>query len=227
MRERVRRRRIALAVAAVTALAAGAFAIWYGTRPETLTSFLIGQARSRLGASLALDGPARFGFVPNLHLVLPRPALGDETGSAPFLRADAADVVVPWSVLWSDRIEIRSVELAKPTLDLDALDRWLAAQPSSGKVPDVRFTIRASGARIVAGAKTIASNIDLDVASAGDVTEWLRQRATNPATAPLLPPLLGTLRAADVELGGTRIEGVRIETSDDDAASAKPPGTRP
>ena len=226
MPERPRRRRIALAAAALL-LVAGAFAAWYGTRPETLTSFLIGQARSRLGASLALNGPARFGFVPALHLVLPQPKLGDPASATPFLRAETADVVVPWSVLWSDRVEIRSVELVKPTLDVDALDRWLAAQPSSGKVPDVRFTIRASGARIVAGAKTIASNIDLDVASAGDVTEWLRQRATNPATAPLLPPLLGTLHAADVELGGTRIEGVRIETSDDDAASAEPPGTRP
>jgi hypothetical protein len=226
MPEPGRRRRIALAVAALV-LAAGALAIWYGTRPETLTSFLVGQARSRFGASLALDGPARFGFVPNLHLVLARPTLADTAGSTPFLGAESADVVVPWSVLWSDRIEIRSVELVKPTLDLDALDRWLAAQPSPGKSPEVRFSIRANGARIVAGTKTIASGVDLDLASAGDVSDRLRQRAANPASAPLLPPLRGTLRAADMDLGGTRIEGVRIETGADDAASMKRAGTQP
>ncbi|HVT32259.1 MAG TPA: hypothetical protein VHE32_06415 [Rhodanobacteraceae bacterium] len=226
MPERSRRRRIVLAVAAF-ALVAGALAGWYGTRPETLTSFLIGQARSRFGASLALEGPARFGFVPDLRLVLPRPSLGDPAGGAPFLRAETADVVVPWSVLWSDRIEIRSVALAKPTLDVDALDRWLAAHPSSGGLPDVRFAIRANGTRIVAGARTIASEVDIDLASAGDVTAWLRERSANPATAPLLPPLHGTLRAANVEIGGTRIEGVRVETRDDDSASATPPGTHP
>lgn len=214
-----------LALAACV-LAAGAFAIWYGTRPETLTAFLVGQARSRLGISLALDGTARFGFVPALHLVLPRPTLGDSANATPFLRAETADVVVPWSVLWSDRIEIRSVDLAEPTLDLDALDRWLAARPSSGALPDVRFAIRAKGARIVAGAKTIASDVDLDLASAGDLSAWLGRRATNPATAPLLPPLGGTLRAASIEIEGTRIEGVRIETSDE-ATPAKPDGARP
>ncbi|HVV96222.1 MAG TPA: AsmA family protein [Rhodanobacteraceae bacterium] len=226
MPERPRRRRIALAAAALL-LVAGAFAAWYGTRPETLTSFLIGQARSRLGASLALNGPARFGFVPALHLVLPQPKLGDPASATPFLRAETADVVVPWSVLWSDRVEIRSVELVKPTLDVDALDRWLAAQPTSGELPDVRFAIRANGASIVAGGKTIASGVDLDLASSGDVSNWLHERAANPAAAPLLPPLRGTLRATNVEIDGMRLEGVRIETSDDDTTPAKPSGKRP
>ncbi|HJT98254.1 MAG TPA: hypothetical protein VJ696_08050 [Rhodanobacteraceae bacterium] len=211
---RRRRWRIALAIA-VLAIVTGALLFRHYSRPEALTALLAANAKRALGAELSLAGPARFGFVPDLHLVLPQPSLGD--AGAPFLSAEHADVVVPWSILWQDdRYEIRRIELASPRVDLDALARWLASRPAGAESPDVRFTLVANDATLIANGKPVASGVDLSFASVGDVIDWAKH--AGPST-PLLPPLAGTAKAAVVEFEAVRLEGVRIETRDDKAGT--------
>lgn len=219
MPETRRRRRWPIVLALVAALAiAGFIAARHYMRPETLTAILIANARSQLGAELAVGAPGRFGFVPDLHLVLPKPSLG-QASQPPFLRAESADIVVPWSILWSDRYEIRRIDLVSPELDLDALNAWLSTRPA-GKAPDVRFTLRATDATLVAGGKPVASGVELEFASTGDLAAWLDEQKN--ATGPLLPPIAGTAKADSIEIGGTKLEGVRIETHEDEAASPPP-----
>ena len=221
MPEAKRKRRWPIALAVIAALVAvAAFVARHYTRPEALTAFLIGNAQSQLGAVLAVGGTGRFGFVPDLHLVLANPSLAPIERGAPFLSARNADVVVPWSTLWSGHYEIRRIELASPRLDLDALDAWLAARPAA-KTPDIRFALHAADATVVAGGKTIASGVELEFASAGDLGDWLDKRATAPGSTTLLPPIAGTAKAAVIEIGGARLEGVSVETRDDAAEQAK------
>ena len=222
MPETKRRRRWPIALAIVAGLVLiGALVARHYTRPEALTAFLIDNARSQLGAALVVGESGRFGFMPDLHLVLPNASLGALERQAPFLSTKNADVVVPWSTLWSGRYEIRRIELVAPQLDLDALDAWLASRPA-GKTPDVRFALHASDATLTSGGKTIASGVELEFASAGDLADWLEKRAAAPASTTLLPPIDGTAKAAVIEVGGTRLEGVRAETREDATRTGTP-----
>jgi len=223
---RRRRRWIALAVV-VALLGVGALIVRHLARPEAMTAMLVGNARSQLGAELVLSESGRFGFMPDLHLTLANPSLKETPQSIAFLSADAADVVVPWAVLWSDRYDIQSIDLVKPRLDLDALNAWLASRPPSAPPPDIRFSLRAKDAVVIAGGKVIAEHVDLDFASTGDVTGWLTRQRDSVKTSTLLPPLSGTIEAATVEFGDARLEGVRIESREDDAAAKPGPGKLP
>jgi hypothetical protein len=223
---RRRRRWIALAVA-VALLGVGALIVRHLLRPEAMTAMLVGNARSQLGAELALSESGRFGFVPDLHLVLANPSLKQTPQGIAFLSAKSADVVMPWSVLWSDRYDIQRIELVKPRLDLDALNAWIASRPDAGASPDIRFALRATDATVTAGDKTIAEHVDLDFASSGDVVGWLTHQRESAKAATLLPPLSGTIQAAKVDVGDTHLEGVRIESREDDAATKPAPGKLP
>ena len=223
---RRRRRWIALAIA-IGVLAVGALIVRHMLRPEAMTAVLVGNARSQLGAELALSESGRFGFVPDLHLVLAKPSLKQTPQSTAFLSADSADVVMPWAVLWSDRYDIQRIELVRPRLDLDALNAWLASRPASGAAPDVRFALRATDAIVTAGGKTIAEHVDLDFASSDDIVGWLTHQRESAKASTLLPPLSGTVQAKTVDWGDTHLEGVRIESSEDDAAAKPAPGKLP
>lgn len=224
MAEKRRRRRWSIALAVVVALfAIGALMLRHYTRPETLTALLIDNARSQLGAELGLSETGRFGFTPNLHLTLARPSLKETPESLPFLSADSVDVVMPWATLWSDRYDIERIELVRPVLDLDALNTWFAARPASTPV-DVRFALRATDATLVAGGKMIAKDVDLDFASTGDISAWIANRPGSSARSTLLPPLAGTVDAAVVEIDGTRVEGLHIESREDEAAAKQSAG---
>jgi hypothetical protein len=189
---------------------AGSFAVREFVRPEKLTAMLVGEVRTRLGASLELGGNARFGVWPSLHVELPQAALRNPAATAPFLATESIDVVVPWRSLWGDALEIERIELDAPRLDLEALDAWLAARPAGGDMAGFSVRIVATDGSLARGAATLASGIDIDLASAGDLAAWLASDEGDPKRT-LIPPLAGSIEAAEVQLGETRLRGVRID----------------
>lgn len=214
-----RRRRWLLALAVLLALGGvGAALLHHYLQPEQLTALLVEQARSQLGASLTTDGVARFGFVPKLHLQLPRPTLAGSDARHAFLRADSLQAAMPWRSVWSGRYEIERIEIVRPVFDLDAFAQWRASLPPSGPAPDVRFALRVSDGTIQTAGKTLAEGIDADFANSGDLAAWLAQLGAKAAT-PLLPPLAGEASATTVRFGDMRLDGVRIEVRGDDTSA--------
>lgn len=213
---RRRRRGIVFALLVLAALfGAGAIALRHYSRPQTLTALLVDQVRSSLGAELKLEGLGRFEFSPGLRLVLPRPALHAPDTAGPLLSAQSLDVSVPWHTLWGDRLDIERIDIERPVLDADAFSAWLAKQPPGAATPDVRFALRVRDGRVIAGGKPVAEGVNLDFANADDLAAWLAKlRSGDPAVA-LVPPLRGTAQAASVTAGGVRIEGVRVDVTDD------------
>lgn len=209
-----RRRRWPFVLLALALLAGiGALVLRHYTRPEKLTALLVDQVRSQFGLGLALDGSAGFRFLPTLRLRLPKPQakFGDDT----LLGAAAIDVAMPWRSLWGERVEIERIEIDHPQLDLDALSSWLAARPAGGATPDVRFAVRVREGTLLASGEPLSEGVNLDFANAGDLAAWFA-RALEPDSA-LLPPLAGEASARSVRIGGTRIEGLRVEVRDEEA----------
>ena len=193
-----------------------AFALHRYSRPQRLADLLASQVRQQLGAELVLDGVAGFELAPRLQALLPRPQL--IAGGSALLRADAIAASVPWRTLWGDRYEIERIELQRPVLDLDALRAWLATRPSSdAAAPDVRFALRVVDGVVIASGKPVAENLDIDFANSADLAAWFAtlDRETN-GIAPL-PPGRGSASATSLQIGETRLEGVRIELRDDEA----------
>lgn len=196
----------------------GAWALRHYTRPEQLTALLVEQTRSQLGLRLSLADRAGFGLLPQLRVLLPKASL-KSAGDDIVLDAESIGVVVPWHTVWGERVDIERIDIEKPRLDLDALSRWLAARPAGGAAPDVRFALRVRGGTLLAAGKPLAEGLNLDFANAGDLAAWLaRVRETD---APMLPPLTGSAEAARLQIGGTHVEGLRIELRDE-AAQAVP-----
>lgn len=193
-----------------------AFALHRYSRPQRLADLLAGQVREQLGADLVLDGVAGFELTPRLQALLPRPQL--VAGGRTLLRADAIAASVPWRTLWGDHYEIERIELQRPVLDLDALRAWLAARPSSdASAPDVRFTLRVVDGVVIASGKPLADGIDIDFANSGDLAAWFATLDRDTSGIAPLPPGRGSASAASLQVGETRLEGVRIELRDDAA----------
>jgi uncharacterized protein involved in outer membrane biogenesis len=206
------------ALLALVLIGAGAaLALRHFTRPQALTTLLIDQTRSALGAKLSLDGTAHFDFVPKLHLVLPHPTLKAIGASTPFLEAESLNVVVPWHTLWVDRYDIEQIDLAKPTLDLDRFSAWFNARPPSGAPADVRFSLHVVSGTIISAGKAVAQGLKMDFASTGDLAAWLAKLAKVTSSTALVPPLRGSAAAAALQIGSTHLDDVRIEIRDDDA----------
>lgn len=193
-----------------------AFAVHRYSRPQRLADLLVSQVRQQLGAELVLGGAAGFELTPRLQALLPQPQL--VAGGRTLLRADAIAASVPWRTLWGDHYEIEQIELQRPVLDLDALRAWLAARPSSyAAAPDVRFALRVVDGKVIASGKPLADGLDIDFANSGDLAAWFAALDRDSSGIAPLPPGRGSASAASLQIGETRLEGVRIELRDDEA----------
>jgi len=218
-----RRRRLAWWCLPALLGAGAALALRHYLQPARLAAWLGEQARATLGAELA-GGDAQFGFVPKLHVRMPRAELRIP-GGARFLGAESVDVLVPWRTLWSGRYEIERIDLVRPTLDLDALSAWLAARPpSDARAPDVRFALRIDDGTVTRSGVALAEGVNLELSNRDDLAAWLAAVRADPAAA-RLPPLGGRAAAATVRLGDTVLEGVQVQIGEGE--TPQPAAQRP
>lgn len=148
-----RRRRWLWLIAFALLLPGGWLLLRHLLQPQRLSDFLLQQAREATGLELRLAAPADVGFWPDLHLELEGLVAKLPGDDAVVLQAEAVDVVLPWSALRAEAIELRSLRLQAPVLDLGALSRWLASRQQDGppapfRLPQVDAAISVAAGRI-------------------------------------------------------------------------------
>lgn len=130
-----------------------ALGAWLGLRallePARLSAYLLRQAQAATGLELALERPAQVGLWPDLHLELEGLEARAPGVSTPLLRVAQVDAVLPWSVLGADHVQLRSLRLHAPQLELSALRQWLAQRDQAGppaplRVPSLDATLSVS-----------------------------------------------------------------------------------
>ena len=216
-----RRHRWRIALFALVVVGSAAFlTVRHYTRPQQISAWLVAQAQSALGADLVIDGTGSFGFFPQLSV--PRPTLKAHGAQGTLLRAQTLRAVVPWHTLWADSYDIERIELVKPTLDLDALNAWLAARPpTSVAPPKVHFALRVEDGTVTSAGKPVAQGLTIAFANSGDLAAWF----ASIGAGSLIPPLGGSADAATLQFGNTRLDDVHVELRSDDAKSgaSQPP----
>lgn len=228
---RPRRRRWLVGVLVVILLALGGAALLlrHFLQPDQLTALLVKELREQAGVDLVLGKDARFGFIPNLHLRLPQTKLRAIGASNAFLDAAAIDVIVPWASIRTGHYDIERLDLEQPRLDLDALAQWFAASPGSNTaLPSIRIHLRVRDGVLVSAGAVVAEGIDLDLDGGSDILGWLAQwqPADVGTDVSLLPPLVAGGSVRRVQLGATRIDGIRITISDAPPATAAEPASK-
>lgn len=169
---RKRRRWVWLGLLPVLALG-GFFALRTLLQPERLSAFLLRQAADATGLEITVAKPADVGFWPDLHLELSgiAAAIPGEP-AATLLRAERLDVVLPWSALRAETLQLRSLRLYGPVLDVAVLKQWLssreeAAPPQALSLPQLDAALTVEQGRIVDKDWTIAA-LDLALPSLRD-----------------------------------------------------------
>ena len=107
---------------------------------------------SLAGNSLGLDvnaGMIDFRLHGTPQLVL-NDVVATHRGDAPLLRARRIFISVPWHTLrtFGDDLSVQRIELDAPTLNIPALQRWLATRPPSGPI---RIPVLSDGLRVREG----------------------------------------------------------------------------
>lgn len=120
-------------VAVVVALGLlGAVLLFWATRPQRVSHFVVARIAASLGLEITASGVAEYPLRGTPRLVL-RNVVARRPGDTPLLRADRIAIALPWSTLRARGADLtlRRVELDGPQLDLPALQRWLATRPPS------------------------------------------------------------------------------------------------
>lgn len=148
-------------------LLASLFVLRYLLQPDRMSDFLLQQASQATGLSLTLGEPADIGLWPDLHL-----ELGSLTATAPgaitpLLQVERVDVVLPWSALRADTIQLRSLRLQSPVLDTEALSQWLQSRDPTGppaplQLPRIDAALAITSGRIQ-GAQWALAGLDLSL----------------------------------------------------------------
>lgn len=131
-------------------------------QPERLSTFLLQQARAATGLDITLSSPADVGFWPDLHLELDGLSARIPGTDAIVLRAETVEAVLPWSALRAETIQLRSLRLQSPVLDVDALSRWLESRHQEGspapfRLPQIDAAVTVASGRIQAADWAVSS----------------------------------------------------------------------
>ncbi|WP_133478649.1 hypothetical protein [Cognatilysobacter segetis] len=137
---RSRGRLLLIAVVVVVALLAG-LARW-ASRPQQVANLVLAQAGSALGLRITARGVSEYTLRGTPQLVLRDVTAQREGDASPLLTADRLLLSVPWSTIKSRgrEITVHRIELDRPTLDVSALQRWLATRPPTPQRPTPTLT---------------------------------------------------------------------------------------
>jgi hypothetical protein len=125
-------RRVAIALLAFVVLLV--LLAWLLPTPR-VANLLLGRVGTSLGLELSAAGPNEYRLRDTPTLVL-RDVVAREPGAAsPLFRASRVYVSLPWSTVRARgaSLEATRLELEAPTLDLPALQHWLATRPPTAE----------------------------------------------------------------------------------------------
>lgn len=150
---RSQRRRWLWLIALALLLLGGWLSVRMLLQPERLSAFLLQQARDATGLDITLSAPADVGLWPDLHLELDGLSARIPGTDAVVLQAEAVEVVLPWSALGAETIQLRSLRLQAPVLDVDAMTRWLESRDQDGppapfRLPQIDAAVSVASGRI-------------------------------------------------------------------------------
>lgn len=148
--KRTRRARLArFAITAIILLVLLAGLGSYLLQPQRASALLLDRVGSALDLRITATGKASYRLRGTPQLVL-RDVVAQRPGDATaLLRADRVFVSVPWATIRARGavLTVQRIELDAPTLDLPALQRWLAGRPPG----ETRIPTLTDGLRIVHG----------------------------------------------------------------------------
>ncbi|MBP6597562.1 MAG: hypothetical protein KA196_08625 [Arenimonas sp.] len=139
-------------LAAVLAVAA-----WWVDRqlePKRLTAQVLARTGSALGLELSIDGTPEYALRPEPRLLLPNLVVRQPGAGMPLLRAESAEVSLPWSTLRNPgNVVVTRVALVRPQLDMQALAQWQATRPAADdatSLPTVTHGLKVSDGTVLA-----------------------------------------------------------------------------
>ncbi|WP_146908870.1 hypothetical protein [Arenimonas daejeonensis] len=137
MTEPARKRRWPKFLAAFAVLMLiGAWWVDRQLEPVRLASTVLARLGEATGLELSFEGTPEYALRPEPRLLLENFDARVPGSATPLFRARRLEVSLPWATVWGGPIVITRIDLDGPTLDLDALNTWLASQPeSSGELP--------------------------------------------------------------------------------------------
>lgn len=220
----LRRRTRILFIVLFALLATFALAVHHYIQPQRLSALLVDQLQSRYGLELAMLNAAKIGFSPGLSIKLDHPTINATNMPQPLLTADQIDVALPWSTLFGSDPVIDRIALQKPSIDIDALQAWLATQASDGGPTVVpAFDLSLQDGAVVRGGTTLAAGLNANLRGAVELGAWIDDWAKSGGPASPIPPLNGTLDAKRISIGDTTLDGVRLRIDDSPPKPSKQP----
>lgn len=209
---------ILLAALLLLVLAAAVALRWFAD-PGRLTARLLGIAHERADIVVTLEGNASFRYWPGLRLHLPALQVRGGDAQLPMLSAQAMDVALPWSILRDDELVIERVELLAPIIHIDRVQHWLAQRSEPGAdMPPFRMHLRIRNAALYRHDEAVLQGMDADVHASDALLDWFQN--LDSARTPLIPPLQGDAQLAELQLGDTHIEGVRVTIGSADVGTS-------
>lgn len=196
-------------------LATIAFVIYRYSQPERLSGLLVDQLQSNYGLQLSMPTAARIDFSPGVSVKLDHPVVTAAAGSTPLLTANAVDIALPWSTLFGDKPVIDRIALQQPRIDVDSLQAWLATQVSAGGPTVVpAFDLSLQDGTVMRGDQTLATGVNASLQGSAELGAWIDAWTKAGGPVSPIPPVNGTLDATRINVGETRLDGVRLRIDD-------------
>jgi len=142
---------------------------WFVDRqlePQRLTATVLTRLGSSLKLDIAFDGTPDYAFKPEPRLRVPNIVVTDPATGIVVLRAKRLEASLPWTTIRGDGggdIVITRLELDEPVLDVDGLQRWLAARPKAPfKLPTLTKGAAVANGTVVGNGWRL-EDVDLDL----------------------------------------------------------------